>query len=96
MSPPDPLPMTRAVMFSEENLTELAALPVDQLNLRLAILRQVEIQNASDPRLDMEGGVRDQIRALDQALVRKTGKPSNIVVGMQTLSLRGTAVKQGE
>jgi len=79
--------MTHAEMFSDENLNTLAALSVAELNLRLAVLRRVEIESATDPRLDNEGGVRDQIRALDAALVRKTGKPSNIVVGMQTLSL---------
>lgn len=91
-----PQPMSREVMFGEANIAELAALPVDQLNLRLAILRRLELENATDPRLGKEGGVRDQIKALDMALVKKTGKPSNIVISLQTLSLRAEAVKQGE
>ncbi len=98
------MPMTRAEMFSDGNLAELAKASETDLRVRIGILRVVEAENAGDPRLDMEGGVRDQIRALGMALERKGGpstgsgrasapqlvnQPPAQVVGLKTLDLRG-------
>jgi len=90
--------MKRDEMFSDGNLAELAACEESDLRLRVGILRTVEEECAGDARLDMEGGVRDQIQALETALERKgkgahAGAPQQAppaqVVGLKTLDLRG-------
>ncbi len=90
--------MTRDEMMSETNLAALTALEERDLRLRIALLDKVAAEAGDDPRLDKDGGVRDQLEALWTALNRKLGRPEtarDVVVGLQTLKLRAERPQLG-
>jgi len=82
--------MNRAELFDEANIRELIELGEGQLLLRLGIARKVKWDCLGDARLELDGGINDQIAVLEEALKRLRNRPPPVVVGLDALEIRAT------
>lgn len=79
--------MTRDEMLGDQNIRALMELGEAQLLLRLGVARQITHELPDDPRRTLDGGVNDQIAALEEALQRLRNRPPPVVVGLDALTL---------